>query len=74
MSQPPFVKELTDAARRVARLEVKLRKLTAVTTATADDLREARRQLKLLAAATEPYTPPSAAETRERIDGAEPLT
>jgi len=70
MSEQEFAKQLTAAARIVARTELKLRSARKKLAELEDQLYEAKRQLRHLVAATEPYTAPTPAElaaARERL-------
>jgi len=68
MPDSDFVRQVSLAARIVARVELRLRKQRARVVTLEGELREAKRQLRLLAQATEPYTPATPAETAERLD------
>jgi hypothetical protein len=65
MSDTDFGKAITQAARAVARIELKRRKFRKHLAELDAEYSEAQRALRLLVASVEPYTPPTSEETRE---------
>lgn len=70
MPETSFSQQLTAAARVVARIEIRLRTARARLSALEDQLRESKRQLRLLVQAMEPYTPPSTEAISQAADAA----
>lgn len=73
MADSDFGRAITQAARTVARIELKRRKFRKHLAELDQEYATAQRELRLLVASVEPYTPGDVADAREandRIDGA----
>lgn len=64
MADSDFGKAITQAARKVARIEQKRRQFRKHLADLDLEYQLAQRELRLLVASVEPYTPPTAEETR----------
>lgn len=63
MTETDFGKAITQAARLVARIELKRRKFRKHLAELDAEYSEAQRALRLLVQSVEPYTPPTSEET-----------
>lgn len=64
MADTDFGKAITQAARAVARIELKRRKFRQHLAELDQEYKAAQTTLRLLVQSVEPYTPPSAEDTR----------